>query len=134
MNWETIEIGAISDARGELRFLEFGLQGDIKLQRIFWIEAPDGPVTRGNHAHRSCVQILACVKGEIKVNLFAENEESFVLNPDSPAILVQPLVWVTLEFQSQGSILLVGASEAYDESEYISDWVEFRELTANSVH
>ena len=135
MQWQRLEIGLISDERGDLRFLEFGLQHKVTLKRIFWIEAPDRSVTRGNHAHRSCVQILTCVKGEIKINLIASGkEESFILFPDSPGVLVEPMVWVTLEFQSPGSILLVGATEAYDSKEYISDWEEFLELTSNPDH
>ena len=129
MKWRKLEIQQREDERGILKFLELGENTGLRITRIFWIESPREAITRGNHAHRTCTQIFICLKGQISVSLNSGDEkEVVVLTSDSPALVVEPLVWSTQEFTNPESLLLVGADEPYDSEEYISDWAEFSRL------
>lgn len=131
MKWRRLAVEHRVDSRGTLGVLEIGSGSKLNINRFFWIESPDESVVRGNHAHRTCIQVLVCLKGEIEVNLTSgSEEESIVLTPESEALIIDPLVWSTQEFKHQRSLLLVGASEDYDKDEYITEWDEFIKLSS----
>ena len=131
MRWRRLEVDHRVDSRGTLGIIELGSGSKLNINRFFWIASPDEVVVRGNHAHRTCVQVLICLKGEIEVNLNSGSDfESIVLTPESEALIIEPLVWSTQEFKHSRSLLLVGATEAYDEDEYITDRDEFIKLSS----
>lgn len=131
MKWRRLAVEHRVDSRGTLGVLELGTDSMLNINRFFWIESPDESVVRGNHAHRTCLQVLVCLKGEIEVNLKSgSDEESIVITPESEALIIEPLVWSTQEFKNPRSLLLVGATESYDKDEYITDWDEFIKLSS----
>lgn len=104
------------------------LTWDIK--RSFFIEGRKG-VTRGNHAHKICSQGIVCISGEIIVTCKdGVNEKNFILNTPKQLMKVPAGIWLEIKFL-QDSIMLVFASEKFDELEYLRDWrkfIEFRDL------
>ena len=131
MKWRRLAVEQRVDSRGNLGVLELGSALNLNINRFFWIESPNEAVVRGNHAHRTCVQVLICLKGEIEVSLMSgSDEESIVLTPESEALIIEPLVWATQEFKHSKSLLLVGATEAYNKDEFITDWDEFNKLSS----
>lgn len=99
----------------------------FEIKRIYYIYNVAKGVTRGFHAHKTLRQILICVSGKIKVTL--DNgigaHESYLLDNPTTGLYVGPNMWRTMEWIEADSVLLVLASEHYDESDYIRDYRQF---------
>ena len=53
---------------------------------------------------------------------------SFVLDNPAKGLLVEPMIWHEMHNFSDHCVLLMIASENYDESDYIRDFDQFRKL------
>lgn len=103
---------------------------DIK--RIYIVHQTQKDKIRGHHAHRNLMQILSCPKGSIKVNVFdGISSSEFILNDSSNYLYIGPMIWRTMEWLVDDSVLVVLASENYDESDYIRDYNVFLGILAN---
>lgn len=99
------------------------------LERVFTITGVSAGGRRGNHAHRACTQLLACLSGETSVGVHdgsAEANETLV--PDGSALLIPPLLWNSVWFRDPGTVLAVFCDELYDPDDYLVDWDEYLEL------
>lgn len=83
-------------------------------------------VRRGFHAHKSLKQILICVSGSCKILLDNGYEKEIVLldNP-SKGLMVESNMWREMFDFSDGAVLMVLASELYDEADYIRNYEDF---------
>lgn len=116
------------DERGKLVAVEgkFDIPFDIK--RVFYIYGTKEGVPRGNHAHYKTIQYLICVAGSCKVTLDTAVEKStYELNERNVGLLQKELVWGVMHDFSADCVLLVLASEHYDQSDYIYDYSLFCE-------
>ena len=113
-----IELPTFSDERGSLTVVEKLLPFDIK--RFYYIY--DVSFKRGGHRHHKSIQALIALNGscEIYVN-DGEDEKLFLLDTPNKCLIVEPQDWHTMDKFSQGSILLVFASEYYDVDDYIDE-------------
>ena len=118
-----------SDNDGYLSAIErnTGLPFDIK--RVYTvIDTKEGNI-RGFHAHKSLYQIFFALKRRIVA--YCENpegeQEKFELNDPHVGLICGPHIWHTLTYYDD-AILMVLASEGYDEADYIRDYNEFRKL------
>ena len=81
------------------------------------------------HAHLSLKQVMLCVTGSCKILL--DNgvvKESTVLNSPTKGLLVEGLIWREMSQFSPNCVLLVIASEHFDEKDYIRDYEEFKRM------
>lgn len=91
--------------------------------RVFWIELAVAP--RGRHAHRRQEQLLVMMRG--RCVLRASWWEGGVLRTSSHRLLpgsawhIRPGTWIEIERFSADALLLVLASDRYDEADYIRD-------------
>lgn len=116
------------DERGQLIALEEGKDIPFEVKRIYYIFDTIAGVRRGLHAHRSLEQILVCIHGSCKILLDDGTEaEEVVLERSDEGLYVGPGMWRELFDFSPDAVLLVLASELYDESDYIRDYNEFLE-------
>lgn len=96
-------------------------------KRLFLVgNVPEG-TTRGEHAHKSCHQILICVSGKIlceTVNLNGSGE-SKLLDHENNLCYIPPMTWGKQTYLSGNSMLLVLTSHEYDEDDYIRDFEVF---------
>ena len=116
----------VDPARGNLTALEFARELPFSPQRIFMTYGIPSQRTRGEHAHRNCVQFLVCVHGECHLSVDdGENCEEFCLNRPTHGVLVPPMVWAKEHLHSADSVLLVLASRPYEPEDYIRDYTEF---------
>ena len=113
---------------GKLVFTESEKDIPFKINRVYYIcDVPAG-VRRGFHAHKQLEQYLICVHGECKILLNDGEEESVVLlNDPKTGLYVGPGMWREMFDFSEGAVLLVLASEHYDESDYIRNYDQFIE-------
>jgi UDP-2-acetamido-3-amino-2,3-dideoxy-glucuronate N-acetyltransferase len=117
-----------SDGRGHLGVFEF-TDLPFKPARFFWIfETPIG-VSRAGHAHRLCSQFIFSQQGLIEISVEDAHGQirHLVLNPGEHFYL-PPMHWLELKSFSEGSVLGVLASHAYDRAEYIDSKPEFLSL------
>lgn len=117
------------DSRGQLVALEENKEIPFHIKRVYYIYDTQNGVRRGFHAHRSLKQLLICVHGSCKV-LLDDGTEKEVVTLDKPyeGIFIQSNMWREMYDFSPGAVLLVLASEIYDESDYIRDYNKFLEL------
>ncbi len=83
-------------------------------------------VRRGFHAHRSLEQILICISGSCKVLLDNGSEKKTVsLEKPYEGLYVAKDIWREMYDFSKDAVLLVLASEYYNEEDYIRDYDTF---------
>ena len=114
------------DARGELIAIESGKEIPFSIKRVYYIYGVGEGVRRGYHAHKKLEQVLICMHGSCKVLLDDGRERAEVLL-DSPAqgLYVGHAVWREMFDFSPDAVLVVLASELYDESDYIREYPAF---------
>lgn len=123
----------ISDQRGRLMFAEDSRHIPFSVRRIFTIyDVPSGQ-KRGAHAHREHHQFLIMLAGgsTVLIDEGAGTIEERLSNP-TQGLYVPPQVWIELCDFTASSVCLVLTSHHFDESDYIRDHTEFRQLIANS--
>jgi len=120
---------SVHDLRGMLSFCEIDSHVPFSVRRYFVVSAVAGDASRGAHAHRTLHQFLTCVHGRCHVIADdGESRQEFVLDNPSLGLHVPPLVWSTQYRYSPGAVLLVLASDVYDEADYIRDYDQFLQL------
>ena len=112
-----IRLTTHSDKRGALTVLEKVLDFDIK--RIYYIYNVDDS-TRGGHRHKITKQAAICIAGscEIFVNNGLE-QKTFNLDSPDKCLVLETEDWHTMQNFSKNAILLVVASENFDQADYI---------------
>lgn len=114
------------DERGQLVALEEYKDIPFEIKRVYYIYKTAEGVIRGRHAHRSLKQILICIHGSCKILLDDgyERKEILLKNP-CEGLYVSNVMWREMFDFSPDAVLMVLASELYDESDYIRNYEEF---------
>ena len=114
------------DERGQLVAIETEKDIPFEVKRVYYIYDTLSGVRRGFHAHRNLQQVLICVNGSCKIHLDNGYESAEVLldNP-SKGLYISNDMWREMYDFSEGAVLLVLASQHYDEADYIRNYDEF---------
>lgn len=114
------------DERGLLVAVEGGTEIPFDIKRVYYITNVSDDKRRGFHAHKALRQVMLCISGSCKVMLDNGREKTDVLL-DSPneGLVIDSVIWREMYDFSPGAVLLVLASEHYDEGDYIRDYDEF---------
>ena len=125
-----IDFQTKGDKRGSLIACEQGHNVPFDIKRVYYIFATKKNVTRGKHAHKKLKQILICVSGSCDV-LTEESQVKETYHLDSPnqGLYIDGLVWREMFNFSPDAVLLVLASEYYNEQDYVRSYEEFIQLT-----
>lgn len=114
---------------GYLCYLESAKTVLFTIKRVYYTYGVKEGVIRGHHAHKALEQLLICVYGAIEIMCDnGEKKEYTVLDDPAKGLYVGPGIWHTMKWLKDDSVLLVLASEYYDESDYIRDYDEFIRL------
>ena len=117
----------LKDKRGSLCVAQSNLlHQKFDIKRVFWIYGvPEGAI-RGEHANRSCTELLVAVSGSVKVWLTDGNSEcEFVLDTPEKGLYIPPMVWCRLTAFSADCVCLCMANQDYDERLYINQYEDF---------
>jgi len=115
-----------SNETGELVALEVLADIPFDIKRIYYIFSVKEDARRGFHAHKKLNQVLVCIHGSCKVMLDNGKSKAEVeLSDPTEALFVSNLLWREMYDFSHDAVLLVLASEHYDESDYIFNYQEF---------
>lgn len=114
------------DSRGQLVALENQKEIPFDIKRVYYIYDTQEGVRRGFHAHKKLKQLLICVHGSCKVLLDdGTSKEVVCLDKPYEGIFIHSNMWREMYDFSPDAVLLVLASELYDEADYIRDYDEF---------
>lgn len=121
-----VDFALRGDDRGSLVALEQGQQVPFEIKRVYYIYQTAAGVSRGYHAHRNLKQLVICVAGTCRMVLDdgKVRQEAWMDNPQK-GLLIDGLVWREMHDFSADCVLLVLASEHYDESDYIRSYGDF---------
>ncbi len=114
------------DDRGQLISLEEFNDIPFRIKRVYYMYDTKEGVHRGFHAHKSLEQILICIHGSCKVLLDNGKEKKVVpLEKPYEGLYISNDMWREMYDFSPDAVLMVLASEIYDESDYIRDYEDF---------
>lgn len=117
------------DDRGQLVALEEYKDIPFEIKRVYYMYDTGENVSRGHHAHKSLEQILICVHGSCKVLLDNGIEkEEILLDRPNEGLYVSQNIWREMFDFSSDAVLMVLASELYDEADYIRNYEEFLQM------
>lgn len=126
MTCELIDFKIMGDDRGSLIALEENHNTPFDIKRVYYIFGTTAGVRRGFHAHRDLKQIAICVSGSCTFHLDDGKEKrDFLLESPNQGLLIEGLIWREMYNFSPDCILLVVASEYYDENDYIRSYDDF---------
>lgn len=117
------------DDRGQLIALEELKDFPFSVKRVYYIYDTKEGVRRGFHAHKQLEQILICVSGSCKIHLDNGYETAEVLlDKPTEGLYISNATWREMYDFSADAVLLVLASNYYDEADYIRNYEEFKKL------
>lgn len=116
----------ITDDRGSLQPLEAVQDVPFVIARVYLLYSTAPAAERGFHSHRSLEQRAFCVSGSctIIVDNGHEREEVRLDRPEN-GLHIGSMIWREMRDFSPDCVLMVLASEPYDEADYIRDYDQF---------
>ncbi len=119
----------VQQPAGQLSVGEFSDSVPFVPKRYFLVFGVPASEVRGAHAHRRCEQFLICVKGSCSAIVDdGVSRAEVLLNSPNLGLYMPVMTWGTQYQYSEDAVLLVFASELYDDSDYIRDYSEFQSL------
>jgi len=116
----------LGDHRGKLITIEGAKDIPFEIKRVFYIYGTQPNIPRGQHSHYKTQQYLIAVNGACKVTLDdGKNKVTFDLNQPNVGLFQDALVWGSMHDFTPDCVLLVLASDHYDDADYIRDYDEF---------
>jgi UDP-2-acetamido-3-amino-2,3-dideoxy-glucuronate N-acetyltransferase len=123
----------IPDARGNLMFAEFPKHLPFQPRRFFvTYDVPAGSI-RGEHGHRTLEQIIVCLKGSLAVTVDdGAVREKCTLDTPGAGLYLPPRTWGIQHEHTADCVMLVLASDGYDEAGYLRDYPAFLQCVAGA--
>lgn len=121
-----VELQTIPMHNGVLGVAEVGRHIGFPVHRAYYIrDVPPGQ-SRGGHGHRTLRQCFICLRGSVRLTLSKTNAAQVIdLDRPSQAAVVDAGCWRDLSDFSDDSVVIVLASDEYDEDDYIRDYADF---------
>jgi dTDP-4-dehydrorhamnose 3,5-epimerase-like enzyme len=124
-----LPLNKVHNRAGNLTMVEGQKSFPFDVRRVYYLYDIPGGETRGGHAHKELFQLIIAASGSFDVLLDdGENKKVVTLNRPNYGLLIVPGIWRELLEFSSGSVCLVLASHKYDESDYIREYAQFKEL------
>ena len=123
---KTINFQPLGDERGSLVALEGNKSVPFDIKRVYYIFGTKEGVSRGFHAHRNLKQVAVCVTGSCRFVLDnGKQKEEIILDSPLKGLVIGKMIWREMYDFSGDCVLLLLASEYYDEADYIRDYQKF---------
>jgi WxcM-like, C-terminal len=115
-------------------FIAEGLKDiPFDIKRVYFINNLANPkALRGKHAHKALEQVLFCISGSFVLHL-DDGLLTQRIRLDDPAVGIRlgPRLWHAMSSFSYDCVILVLASDRFDESDYIRDYNAFISFVQN---
>lgn len=126
MNYKLVDLQVFGDSRGSLVSLEGNHNVPFDIKRVYYIYDTKPGQDRGKHAHKHLEQIIVCLNGSCHFVLDDGNSKEVVeLSNPAQALYIGKNMWREMKHFSHGCVLMILASEYYDEKEYIREYDDF---------
>ena len=117
------------DERGQLVALEEMKDIPFGIKWVYYMYETGEGVRRGYHAHKTLKQILVCVHGSCKILLDNGYEKKIVsLEKPYEGLYIEHNMWREMYDFSADAVLMVLASEHFNENDYIRNYDEFLKM------
>ncbi|NMP16497.1 FdtA/QdtA family cupin domain-containing protein [Thalassotalea sp. Y01] len=135
MKLKILNFDSLGDERGDLVSLESNLNIPFEIKRVYYLFDTDTDSVRGFHAHYELKQVVIALKGQCTFHLDDGKEKQVVvLNSPLKGLLIESFLWREMSDFSDDCVLLVIASQHYDEADYIRNYEEFlKEASQNDT-
>ena len=131
-NFSLIDFIVKGDQRGSLIAIEAGHNAPFEIKRVYYIFDTKEGVERGYHAHINLKQLAIVVKGSCTFVVDdGQTREEIKLDNPNQGLLIEGLIWREMKNFSEDCVLVVLASEHYDESDYIREYDKFKKEVKN---
>ena len=124
-----IDLPKIKDKRGNLSFIEGENHIPFEIKRVYWIYDVPGGDHRGGHAFREQSEFIVALSGSFDIEIDnGKDIETYRMNRSYYGLFVPKGLWRQMKNFSTNSLALVIASTAFNASDYIRDYKEFKLL------
>ncbi|VVN15853.1 TDP-4-oxo-6-deoxy-alpha-D-glucose-3, 4-oxoisomerase [Pseudomonas fluorescens] len=124
---QCVNFPLLGDDRGSLVVMEGSKTVPFDIKRAYYIFGTSQGVSRGFHAHKKLQQLAVCVKGKCRMVLDdGANRQDVWLDAPTKGVLIDAQVWHEMHEFSEDCVMLVLASEHYDEDDYIRNYDKFK--------
>ncbi len=124
-----IDLTVCGDERGSLVSLEGNKNIPFEIKRVYYIYGTQLGVARGFHAHKNLKQLAVCISGKCRMVLDSgKQREEIWLDSPAKGLLIEEFIWREMHDFTPDCVLLVLASECYDDGDYIRDYQEYKRL------
>ncbi|KKU20703.1 MAG: hypothetical protein UX84_C0031G0002 [Microgenomates group bacterium GW2011_GWD1_47_13] len=107
---------------------EYPRQIPFPIKRVYYMVKSAPNLPRGYHTHKKLDQVFFCIQGSMRMILDdGKKKEEIILNQPDIGIRLKPLVWHEMHDIKEDTIMLIFASDYYEESDYIRDYKQFIE-------
>ncbi len=127
-DYRVINFKTLGDDRGSLIAVEQGYNTPFEIKRVYYMFDTKHGVIRGRHAHKKLKQIAIAVRGYCTFVLdTGSKKEDIKLDNPNTGLYIEGLIWHEMKDFSEDCVLVVLASDYYDESDYIRNYNLFLE-------
>ena len=121
------EFPLLGDERGSLVVMDKQSGVPFSAKRVYYLFGTVQGASRGFHAHKKLHQIAVCISGRCRMVLDdGVVREDVWLDSPTFGVDLPPMLWHEMYDFSSDCVLLVLASDDYDEVDYIRDYSEFK--------
>lgn len=126
LEYSLIDFKVRGDHNGSLVALEKGEDFPFEIKRVYYIWGTAKDAVRGRHSHRNLEQVIICTSGSCDFILDNGRERTTIhLNKPYQGLYIKHNIWREFTNFSPDCVVMVLASEHYDESDYIRDYTVF---------
>ncbi len=126
--FQWIDFQKLGDERGSLVAIEIGMEKAVpfEIKRVYYSYDTRSDVRRGLHAHKELKQVAICVSGSCRM-VFDDGKirQEQTLESPEKGLLIDKMIWHEMYDFSPDCVLLVLASDHYNEDDYIRSYSEF---------
>lgn len=127
METRLVKFNVFGDERGKLVSLEGNRNIPFDIKRVYYMYGMTPEIERGKHSHTHLKQVVVCVNGSCTLVLDdGKHREEVLLNQPYVGLYIGKNIWREMKNFSHDCVVMVLASEYYDESDYIRDYEEFK--------
>ncbi len=116
--------------RGDLFVAESMKNIPFPIKRVYSVNnLKDSSVVRGQHAHKKTKQVIFCANGSFKLSLDdGKRKQEILLDTHAFGIILGPRLWHAMSGFSKDCVIVVFASEHYNEKDYIRSYEDFLKI------
>ena len=134
MSYELKEFTIHGDEMGSLIVVEAMKDIPFMIKRVYYVYSTARHAIRGRHSHKKLEQVIFCPMGSCDFILDDGKERVTIpMNEPNKGLYIKGNIWREFTNFSEDCVVMVLASEPYDEGDYIRDYNEFCRICENDT-